>query len=79
MVELVAGRRSERCTAALHWRGLDLADVAALPFALNLLRVHIERAEFVWSGFKELGYDRHQVYDFATPAPAPAPPGEPRT
>jgi hypothetical protein len=75
-VELIP-EGSERYMAALQWRGLDLADVAALPFALNLLRVHIDRAEFVWSGFKELGYDRHQVYGF--PPPSPAPPGEPRT
>jgi len=49
---------------ALGWRGLDPAALAALPFALNLLRVHLERAEFLWSGFRELGYARHQVYEF---------------
>jgi uncharacterized protein YhbP (UPF0306 family) len=73
-VELVA-EGSESYISALHWRSLDATEVSTLPFTLNLLRVHIERAEFVWSGFKELGYDRHQVYDF--PA-QPAPPGEPR-
>jgi pyridoxamine 5'-phosphate oxidase-like protein len=57
---------SEDYLRALGWRGLEPEGVAALPFALNLLRVHLERAEFVWSGFKELGYARHQVYDFPT-------------
>jgi uncharacterized protein YhbP (UPF0306 family)/NAD(P)H-dependent FMN reductase len=62
-VELVP-EGSEQFAAALRWRGIDQADMAAQPFSLNLLRVHIDRAEFVWSGFKGLGYDRHQVYEF---------------
>lgn len=62
-VELVP-EGSEQFVNALRWRGLEPADTAALAFTLNLLRVHIDRAEFVWSGFKELGYDRHQVYEF---------------
>lgn len=52
---------------ALGWRGLDPDAVAGLPFTLILLRVHLERAEFLWSGFAELGFDRHQVYDFPPP------------
>jgi len=75
-VELVP-EGSVQYLSALHWRGLDPADAAALPFTLTLLRVHIDRAEFVWSGFKELGYDRRQIYVF--PAPRPASPGEPRS
>lgn len=53
---------------ALGWRGLDPEVLAALPFTLNLLRVHIERAEFLWSGFRELGYARRQMCEFPPPA-----------
>jgi hypothetical protein len=56
--------------------------LATLPFALNLIRVHVERAEFLWSGFTALGFDVRQTCLFppAEPAsrPDPAPPGESR-
>lgn len=49
---------------ALSWRGLDPDAVDALPFTLNLLRVHLERAELLWSGFRDEGYARRQVHEF---------------
>lgn len=52
---------------ALGWRGMDTEAVAAMPFTLNLIRVHVERAELLWSGFADLGYDRRQVYVFPPP------------
>jgi hypothetical protein len=78
---LVADDSPERAEA-LHLRGLGAVRLAALPFALNLIRVSVERAEFLWSGFGALGFDVRQVYQFP-PADAPsrldpAPPGEPR-
>jgi len=66
-VELV-DEASEEYLAVLGWRGLDPKSVAALPFTLTLLRVHLERAEFLWSGFGALGYDRHQILELG-PAP----------
>jgi hypothetical protein len=43
---------------------LDYQRLAALPMALNLLRVRLRRAEFVWSPFAALGADVRQIYDF---------------
>jgi hypothetical protein len=79
VAEIVPEDSPERARAlALH--GLDDVRLAALPFALNLVRVRAERAEFLWSHFRELGYDVRQVYLFpaAAPEPAPAPRRESR-
>lgn len=77
--ELVA-ESADDYAAALALRGLDEVRLAELPFSLNLIRVRIERAELLWSGFKELGYDVRQVYAFPAEfaGAEPAPPGESR-
>jgi hypothetical protein len=77
VAELVPDDASER-GEALSLRGLDEVRLAALPFALNLIRVRIERAELLWSGFAELGYDVRQVYEFPPTHPLPPHPnGQP--
>jgi Flavodoxin domain/Pyridoxamine 5'-phosphate oxidase len=81
VAELVPDDSAERAEA-LQLRGLDEVHLAALPFALTLIRVRVERAEFLWSGFAGLGFDVRQTYLFP-PAeeasrPDPAPPSEPR-
>jgi len=81
VAELVPDDSPER-TEAFRLRGLDEVRLAALPFALNLIRVRVERAEFLWSGFVELGFDVRQTYLFPPAEEAsrsgPAPPREPR-
>lgn len=52
---------------------LNEVRLAALPFAMNLIRVHIERAEFRWARFRELGYDAHQTLQFPPSPGMPAP------
>ncbi len=85
-VELVP-EGTEEYTGALGWQGVEPDDVAAMPYSLNLLRVHLERGDLLWAGFERQGFSRHQAYQFpyvvtAPPPPAggdaPAPPGEPR-
>ncbi len=44
-------------------RGLNIEEVISLPVALNLIKVHIKKIEFLWSGFAELGYDTKQILD----------------
>jgi len=67
VAEIVPEDSPERARA-LALRGLDDVRLAALPFALNLIRVRVERAEFLWSHFRELGYDVRQVYHFPAEA-----------
>lgn len=50
--------------SALALRGLDEVRLAAMPYALNLIRVRIERAEFLWSRFRDQGYDLRQTLAF---------------
>jgi uncharacterized protein YhbP (UPF0306 family) len=81
MAGLVADDSPERARA-LELHGLDEVRLATLPFALNLIRVRVERAEFLWSGFTALGFDVRQTYVFppadAASRPDPVPPGESR-
>jgi hypothetical protein len=81
VADLVVDDSPERARA-LELHGLDEVRLETLPFALNLIRVRAERAEFLWSGFAALGFDVRQTYLFppAEPAsrPDPAPPGESR-
>jgi hypothetical protein len=78
---LVADDSPERARA-LTLHGLDEVRLATLPFALNLIRVRVERAEFLWSGFTALGFDVRQTYLFPSAGeasgPDPSPPSEPR-
>lgn len=64
----IVPEESEEHAKALALRGLDDVRLGALPFALNLVAVRVERAEFLWSQFRELGVDVHQVCDFTAAA-----------
>lgn len=52
---------SDEYISALTSRGLNIEEVILLPVALNLIKIHIKKVEFLWSGFAELGYDTKQV------------------
>lgn len=43
----------------MKFRGLD---VNKLPIFMNLIKVEIKGIEFLWSGFKNMGYDAKQYY-----------------
>jgi menaquinone-dependent protoporphyrinogen IX oxidase/uncharacterized protein YhbP (UPF0306 family) len=59
-------RGSEEYGRALHLRGISPARVAALPILLNVVRIQLDRAEFLNSRVQEMGYGMRQVYRFAT-------------
>ena len=49
---------------ALEMKGLDPERVAGLPMALNLLRIRLSHAEFLWLWFVDMGYEARQYFDF---------------
>lgn len=49
---------------ALGLKGLNIENVISLPMRLNIIRIKMEKAEFLYSKFKTLGYDPKQVYIF---------------
>jgi len=49
---------------ALALKDLTPEQVAAMPLTLNALKVTLEQAEFLWSGFVDLGYDVRQILRF---------------
>ena len=44
--------------------GIDLERMKKLPIPLNAIIIHLEKAVYLWSGFKELGFDSRQIYWF---------------
>jgi menaquinone-dependent protoporphyrinogen IX oxidase/uncharacterized protein YhbP (UPF0306 family) len=52
---------SDEYISAMKNRGLNIEEMISLPVALNLIKVHIKKIEFLWSAFAELGYDTKQI------------------
>ena len=48
----------------LAMKNLDYEYVGKLPVALHLIRIKIEKIEFLWSGFREMGVDVKQILTF---------------
>ncbi len=51
----------EEYRQVLKHRGLDYEKISAMPIALNMLKIRINKTEFLWSGFGRLGCDARQV------------------
>lgn len=49
---------------ALSIKGISIENVLTLPMRLNVFRVKLNRAEFLYSKFKTLGYEARQIYKF---------------
>lgn len=45
----------------LGLKKLDYEKISSMPIALNMLKIEIKKAEFLWSGFGRLGYDIKQT------------------
>jgi len=55
---------SELYQSAISAFNLNPGRIEALPTSLNIIVVHLEEAEYLWSGFKNLGLDVRQTYHF---------------
>jgi hypothetical protein len=55
---------SEEYAHILALKGLNPDKIRDLPFALNMIKVTLWEAEYLWSGFEPLGYDVRQIYRF---------------
>lgn len=48
----------------LTMKNLDYENVRKLPVALHLIRIKIEKIEFLWSGFRKMAVDVKQILTF---------------
>jgi hypothetical protein len=46
---------SEEYISVLAQKQLKFEKIVSLPVALNLIKININKIEFLWSGFAELG------------------------
>jgi menaquinone-dependent protoporphyrinogen IX oxidase/uncharacterized protein YhbP (UPF0306 family) len=52
---------SEEYKFILGKKKLNYEKILSLPMALNLLKIEINKIEFLWSGFGKMGYDVKQI------------------
>ena len=50
---------------ALEIKGISPSRIASLPIILNVIKIELEKAEFLHSQLQHLGYDMKQVYYFS--------------
>jgi len=62
----VVSPEGEEYQEILKARGLKPERIASLPIALNVIRVRLHRAEFLYAKLKARGEQITQVYDFAS-------------
>lgn len=53
--------KSEEYISVLSYKGLNPEKISSLPVNLNLIKVHINKFEFLWSEFSKLGYSTKQI------------------
>lgn len=53
----------EYCKIA-QMKGFKVEQLLQLPIKMNIIKVKLERAEFLYSKFKTMGYDTKQIYEF---------------
>jgi len=51
----------EEYKKVLEMKKLGYEKISSMPIALNMLKIEIKKAEFLWSGFGKLGYDVKQT------------------
>ncbi len=47
--------------SVLALKSLKYAQIVSLPIALNMIKIHIRKVEYLWSGFRELNCDAKQI------------------
>jgi menaquinone-dependent protoporphyrinogen IX oxidase/uncharacterized protein YhbP (UPF0306 family) len=52
---------SDEYISLLAQKELKFDRIISLPVALNLIKIRIQKIEFLWSGFEKLGYDVKQI------------------
>ncbi len=55
--------KTDEYLSALLYKGLNPDKIYSLPIALNLIKIHIQKVEFLWSEFSRLGYSTKQILD----------------
>lgn len=55
---------SEEYKKVVKLKGLNPDKIAALPINLNLIRIDLKSAEFLWSEFGKQGFDSKQYFQF---------------
>lgn len=45
-------------------KGLNIEEILQLPMAMNIIKVKLIKAEFLYSKFKTMGFDTKQIYEF---------------
>nr|WP_315024447.1 flavodoxin domain-containing protein [uncultured Aminipila sp.] len=58
--------KTDEYLSVLSYKGLDPDKIYSLPVALNLIKIHIKKVEFLWSEFSRLGYSTKQMYIFTS-------------
>jgi hypothetical protein len=48
----------------LKMKNLNIEYIKKLPYVLNIIKIKIEKIEFLYSQFKEKGFDARQILEF---------------
>ncbi|MTK64563.1 MAG: pyridoxamine 5'-phosphate oxidase [Methanobacterium sp.] len=60
----IISQTSEEYEAVIEMKGLNLESLKRLPVNLNLIKIRIERVEFLYSKFREMGVDSKQILNY---------------
>ena len=53
---------SEEYVEALSRKKLKIENISKLPFDMNIIKITPEKYEFLYSKFKQLGFNSKQIY-----------------
>jgi len=56
--------KSNEYTEIIKMKGLNIDYIKNMPFKMNVVKIEIQKIEFLYYKFKELGYDVKQIYTF---------------
>jgi flavodoxin/nitroimidazol reductase NimA-like FMN-containing flavoprotein (pyridoxamine 5'-phosphate oxidase superfamily) len=56
--------KSEEYEDIIKMKGLNIDYIKNMPFKMNIIKIKIQKIEFLYSKFKELGYDVKQIYNY---------------
>lgn len=61
---VIIPEKSEEYEAVIEIKGLNLESLKRLPVNLNLIKIQIERVEFLYSKFRGMGVDTKQILNY---------------
>lgn len=61
---VIIPEKSEEYEAVIEMKGLNLESLKRLPVNLNLIKIQIERVEFLYSKFRGMGVDTKQILKY---------------